>query len=204
MPKSRQLAAIMFTDIVSYTALMGDDEQKAFELLGQNRQLQKPIIEKFRGRLIKEMGDGILSTFHTVTDAVLCACTIQQSCMDIPGLKLRIGIHEGEVVFEGNDVFGDGVNIASRIQSIASPGGIYISGSVQNNISNKKEISTRFVREENLKNVKEPVKIYEVIPGNIQPAREPHSTIHSVIDGNSEKSIAVLPFVKMSKDPEHE
>ena len=204
MPKSRQLAAIMFTDIVSYTTLMGDDEQKAFELLDQNRQLQKPIIEKFRGRLIKEMGDGILSSFHTVTDAVLCACTIQQSCMDTPGLKLRIGIHEGEVVFEGNDVFGDGVNIASRIQSIASPGGIYISGSVQNNISNKKEISTRFLREENFKNVKEPVKIYEVIPGNIQPAREPHSTIHSVIDGNSEKSIAVLPFVNMSNDPEQE
>src|SRR5207249_7093337 len=140
MPQSRQLAAIMFTDIVGYTALMGEDEQKAFKLLRKNRQLQKPIIEKFNGTWIKEIGDGILATFHTVTDAVLCARAIQQSCIYTPDLKLRIGIHQGEVVFEGNDVFGDGVNIASRIQAIATPGGIYISESVHNNISNKKEI----------------------------------------------------------------
>src|SRR5215217_4290010 len=164
MSSIRQLAAIMFTDIVGYTASMGEDEQKAFELLNKNRQIQKPIIETYNGNWIKEMGDGILASFHAVTDAVLCACTIQQACAAVPGLKLRIGIHLGEVVFENGDVFGDGVNVASRIQAIATPGGIYISEQVHNNISNKKEIASRFIKEEHLKNVKEAVRIYEVLP----------------------------------------
>src|SRR5687768_9831449 len=117
MPQSRQLAAIMFTDIVGYTALMGEDEQKAFDLLRKNRQLHQPVIKQFNGTWIKELGDGILASFSTVTDAVLCAIAIQQACNRIPDLKLRIGIHQGEVVFEDNDVFGDGVNIASRLQT---------------------------------------------------------------------------------------
>ena len=192
MPQLRQLAAIMFTDIVGYTALMGDDEQKAFEILRKSREIQKPIIEKFNGALIKEMGDGVLASFTAVTDAVLCASAIQQSCMDIPDLQLRIGIHQGEVVFEGNDVFGDGVNIASRIQTIASPGGIYISESVHNNISNKKNIHTKFIKEEILKNVKEPVRIYEVI-SNFET-----EFINQSTKKNLEKSIAVLPFTDMS------
>ncbi len=162
MPQTRQLAAIMFTDIVGYTALMGEDEQKAFELLHKNRQIQRPLIEQFGGKWIKELGDGILASFSTVTDAVLCACTIQQSCNRIPDLKLRIGIHLGDVVFENNDVFGDGVNIASRLQALAPIGGIWVSDSVHKNIANKKGINSKFVREEILKNVKEPVQIYEV------------------------------------------
>jgi len=93
MAQSRQLAAIMFTDIVGYTALMGEDEQKAFDVLRRNRQLQKPLIEQFGGTWIKELGDGVLASFHAVTDAVRCAISIQQSCNDISHLKLRIGIH---------------------------------------------------------------------------------------------------------------
>ncbi len=160
--QSRQLAAIMFTDIVGYTALMGDDEQKAFDLLNKNRELQKPLIEKYGGRWIKELGDGVMASFSTATDAVQCSIAIQQSCNTISNLKLRIGIHLGDVVFENDDVFGDGVNIAARIQAIAPVGGIYISEAVYNNISNKKEINTKFVRAEILKNVKEPIKIYEI------------------------------------------
>ncbi len=83
MPQSRQLAAIMFTDIVGYTALMGDDEQKAFEILTKNRELQKPLIEQYRGRWIKELGDGVLATFTTVTDAVSCACSIINECTKV-------------------------------------------------------------------------------------------------------------------------
>ena len=82
MPQSRQLAAIMFTDIVGYTALMGNDEQKAFELLNKNRQLQKPIIEQFNGRWIKELGDGVMASFNTVSDAVNAAIKIQETCND--------------------------------------------------------------------------------------------------------------------------
>jgi adenylate cyclase len=165
MSESRQLAAIMFTDIVGYTALMGEDERKAFKLLDKNREIQRPIIEQFKGKWIKEIGDGILASFHTVSDAVFCAIGIQQACEKIPDLKLRIGIHLGEVIFQNHDVFGDGVNIASRLQALAPIGGILVSESVYKNISNKKEIITEFIGEEVLKNVKEPVKIYEVNVG---------------------------------------
>ena len=134
MTQSRQLAAIMFTDIVGYTALMGEDEQKAFELLRKNREIQQPIIKQFNGNWIKELGDGILVSFHTVTDAVSCAAAIQRTCNKTPNLQLRIGIHLGEVIFENNDVFGDGVNIATRLQAIAPIDGIWISESVHNNI----------------------------------------------------------------------
>jgi adenylate cyclase len=205
MPQSRQLAAIMFTDIVGYTALMGEDEKKAFNILRKNRQLQKPIIEKFNGTWIKEIGDGVLASFYTVTDAVMCALEIQKACEIIDDLKLRIGIHLGEVVFEDNDVFGDGVNIASRLQALAPIGGIWISESVYKNVSNKKEIKTKFIREEILKNVKESVRIYEVITGNTEKEQQRSSVIEKGAGKiTPEKSVAVLPFVNMSNDPEQE
>ncbi|MBD0279986.1 MAG: adenylate/guanylate cyclase domain-containing protein, partial [Flavisolibacter sp.] len=119
MPSTRQLAAIMFTDIVGYTALMGEDEQRAFDILRKNRQLQKPLIEQYKGIWVKEIGDGVLASFPTVTDAVLCATEIQRVCNENHDFKLRIGIHLGEVVFEDGDVFGDGVNIAPRLQALA-------------------------------------------------------------------------------------
>ena len=202
--QSRQLAAIMFTDIVGYTALMGRDEQKAFELLNKNRQIQKPIIEQYNGRWIKELGDGVMASFNTVSDAVNAAIKIQEGCNATNEFKLRIGIHLGEVVFENDDVFGDGVNIASRIQSAAKPGCIYISESVYYNVSNKKDINTKFIGEEPLKNVKEPVRIYEVIIQNNQTSSTHSSTNNSPATPISEKSIAVLPFINMSSDPEQE
>ena len=162
MNSSRQLAAIMFTDIVGYTALMGKDEQKAFEYLNKNRAIQKPIIEQFNGRWIKELGDGVMASFNTVSDAVNAAIKIQGACNAANEFQLRIGIHLGEVVFENDDVFGDGVNIAARIQALATPGGIWISESVHHNVVNKYDIDTEFVKVEQLKNVKEPVRIYQV------------------------------------------
>lgn len=199
MPQTRQLAAIMFTDIVGYTALMGDDELKAIEILQKNRRLQKPVIEKYYGKWIKELGDGILASFSTVTDAVLCASEIQNTCKGKNEFQLRIGIHLGDVVFENNDVFGDGVNIASRLQSLAPIGGICISESVHNNVSNKKDIQTKFIKEETLKNVKEPVKIYEVIIMN-----SPIITGEKQRESIPQYSIAVLAFTNMSSDPEQE
>ena len=99
MPQTRQLAAIMFTDIVGYTALMGKDEQKAFEFLNKNRQIQKPIIEEFNGRWIKELGDGVMASFNTVSDAVNAAIKIQQTCNAAKDFQLRIGIHLGRSGF---------------------------------------------------------------------------------------------------------
>lgn len=205
MSQSRQLAAIMFTDIVGYTALMGDDERKAFELLNKNRLLQKPLIEEYGGKWIKELGDGVLATFSTVTDAVNCACSIINGCKPINGLRLRIGIHHAEVVFENDDVFGDGVNIASRLQSLAPIGGISISEAVRNNVANRKEIKTRFISEETLKHVKEPVRIYEVIIDDAATAQGSiKSAYKDAMKVIPEKSIAVLPFINMSNDPEQE
>lgn len=199
MSQSRQLAAIMFTDIVGYTALMGSDEQKAFAILNKNRLLQKPIIEQFNGLWIKELGDGVLASFNTVSDAVNAAVKIQNACNAAKEFQLRIGIHQSEVVFENGDVFGDGVNIAARIQAAAKPGSIYISESVHHNVSNKKDIQTKFVKEETLKNVKEPVRIYEVIT-----AGYPFQPSDSKVKNISENSIAVLPFTNMSSDPQQE
>ena len=162
MPQTRRLAAVMFTDIVGYTAMMGEDEKKAFELLKKNRKLQKPLIEEFGGVWVKELGDGVLATFPTVIDAVSAACLIQKGTAEIEGIKLRIGIHLGDVIFENNDVFGDSVNVAARIQALAPIGGIYITESVHKNISNKKGIKSTYVQDLELKNVKEPVPVYEI------------------------------------------
>lgn len=131
MPQIRQLSSVMFTDIVGYTSLMGRDEQKAFESLQKNRDLQKPIIEELHGLWIKELGDGVMASFTTVSDAVSAAIKIQENCEALNDFQLRIGIHLGEVVSEAGDIFGDTVNIASRIQASAEPGCIYISETVK-------------------------------------------------------------------------
>src|SRR5688572_30814586 len=117
MTSTRQLAVIMFTDIVGYTSLMGENEKLAFEILRKNRLLQKPLIESHGGIYIKELGDGTLASFSTVIDAVNCACLMIKGCEEIQGLHLRIGIHLGDVIFENNDAFGDSVNIAARLQA---------------------------------------------------------------------------------------
>lgn len=248
MPEKRQLAAIMFTDIVGYTALMGKDETAAYQLLKRNRKVQRPLIEKHGGKWLKEIGDGVLASFQTISDAVYCAIEIQRMCKEDPDLKLRIGIHEGEVIMEDGDVFGDGVNIASRLEPLAPTGGIYISESVYRNIKNKKDIHATFIGEEALKNVDGPVRIFEIdvkaskviipdvpttkktseaktgLTGWIKPvffipfvvivlliAYLLYNNLSKNIDPNvlleqnaKDKSIAVLPFVNISNDPDQD
>ena len=160
--QSHQLAAIMFTDIVGYTAMMGSDEDRAFEVLRKNRAIHTLFIDQYNGTLIKEMGDGILAQFRSSIDAVQCAIDIQRKVREELKGQLRIGIHLGDVTFERGDVFGDGVNIASRIQSITDPGGIYISESLQKSIRAKSDIQTKYLGEFILKNVGYPVKTYSV------------------------------------------
>ncbi len=245
MSQSRQLAAIMFTDIVGFTALMGSDEQKTFEILEKNRQIHKPIISTYNGRWIKELGDGVMASFGNVSDAVNAAINIMKACNEANAYQLCIGIHLAEVVFENDDVFGDGVNIAARIQSAAAPGCIFISETVNHNISNKKDIQTRFVKEDVLKNVSQPVRMYQVLfegseviapdpsakaslPNTEKKIVHPAKRIWKLVSitvivvalalsayflyqrnqasgqGETEISIAVLPFVNMSNDAEQE
>jgi len=195
----RRLAAIMFTDIVGYTALMGKDEDKAFEMLRTNRKIHRPLIEEYHGTWLKEMGDGILASFNSASNAVWCAGKIQEASQK-EGIPLRIGIHEGEVVFDENDVFGDGVNVASRLQEIAKAGSIYISGSVKKDIKNKFGIETEFIEEKNLKNVEEPVMVYVA-----KCTGEVEEILPDILPERSEnRSIAVLPFINMSDDPSQE
>ncbi|MBC8045309.1 MAG: hypothetical protein H7Y00_00790 [Fimbriimonadaceae bacterium] len=203
IPAVRQLACIMFTDIVGYTALMGEDEQKAFSVLKRNREIQRPIIEKFGGTWIKELGDGILATFPSVTDSVLASAAIQIASYRETNFHLRIGLHLSEVIFENGDVFGDGVNIASRIQSLADVGGILISETVQKNLTNKRGIETKLLGDEKLKNVKEAITLYKVIITDDYIA-EPIPETKKETPGLIGKSIAVMPFVNLSKDEEQE
>jgi class 3 adenylate cyclase/TolB-like protein len=158
--QDRRLAAIMFTDIVGYTALMGRNVEKALELLRRNREIQIPLIKKHGGKWLKEMGDGILAQFDSAIDSVLCALEIEKMAKKKLGAKLRIGIHLGDVTIENEDVFGDGVNIASRLQSIADPGGIYISESIYEAIRSRKDIHCEILGDIQLKNVDHLVKTY--------------------------------------------
>ena len=162
MPEDRRLAAIMFTDIVGYTALMGSDEDKAFDMLKRNHSIHESLIQKHNGTLIKEVGDGTLASFPLASDAVRCAIEIQKTCEE-QNIPLKIGIHEGEMVFAGADVLGDGVNIASRLQESAEEGCINISGSVYRDIKNKTGIKSEFLEEKTFKNVDEPIKVYNVL-----------------------------------------
>lgn len=172
MSQTRQLAAIMFTDIVGYTALMGNNEKNAFDLLRKNREIQKPVIEEFGGTWIKELGDGVMASFPSISNAVYAALKIQEACNVTKEFSLRIGIHQGEVVFENGDVFGDTVNIAARIQALAPPAGIFVSESVHHNISNKHDIRSEFVKVEALKNVREPIPVYRILaPGDTAGTR---------------------------------
>ena len=159
----RKLSAIVFTDIVGFTELSAKNEPAALDLLNKQRELLKPIVEKHGGAWLKEMGDGLLLTFNTSIEAVHCCIEIQNVSKETPGLTLRIAIHQGEVVIQGNDVIGDDVNIASRIEKYASPGGIAISGRVNASLERDPEFSTNLLGSPNLKGVSQDVKIYSII-----------------------------------------
>jgi TolB-like protein/class 3 adenylate cyclase len=201
MPKDRRHATIMFTDIVGYTALMGSDEDLAFEVLAKNREIHQQLVEKYHGTLIKEMGDGMLVSFKLASDAVRCAIEIQKACneQDIP---LKIGIHEGEMVFAEGDVLGDGVNVASRLQDYTKEGCITISGSVYLDIMNKPGIKAEFIEEKFFKNVGEPIRVYKVFCDEIQQRNI--SPLISESKLPDKKSIIVLPFVNISPEPDQE
>ncbi len=156
----RKLAAIMFTDIAGFTALTAHDEQKALQLLDKQRKLLRPIVEEFSGIINKEIGDGLLITFPIVSEAVNCAIKIQDTTKSIDDLNLRIGIHEGEITERDEDVLGDDVNIASRIEPFSAIGGIAISGKVQQNILSLPEYETKLIGIPKLKGVEQEVKVY--------------------------------------------
>jgi hypothetical protein len=140
---------------------MGKDEKKAFDILRKNRRIHWRLIKKFRGKLLKEMGDGMLASFSSNIDAVMCALSIQNAAKEL-NIPLRIGIHLGDVIFENKDVLGDGVNISSRIHNELKSKGIVISETVYNDIKNKEGISIDFLRDRKLKGKGKRIGVYTV------------------------------------------
>ena len=195
----RRLAAIMFTDIVGYTALTQEDESSTMQMLEDHRRLLRPYFTSHGGREVKTIGDAFLVEFGSALDAVLCAIAIQNMMHDRKVarggmLSLRIGVHVGDVIESGNDILGDAVNIASRIQPLAEPGGVCISGPVYEQVKNKLQYSLDKITTPHLKNVREPVDVYKVA----LPWEQRHETETPVLDP---KRVAVLPFTNMSPDP---
>jgi adenylate cyclase len=204
----RRLAAILAADVVGYSRLMERDETGTLALLKAIRlELINPALEKCRGRVIKTTGDGMLVEFQSVTDAVRCAAEFQRSMARRKengaeaALNYRIGINLGDVIVEENDIFGDGVNVAARLESIAEPGGIYVSAAVRDQVGDRLDVVFEDLGEHNVKNIDRPIHVFRV---RLDEERTPASAPDRQEAAARVPSIAVLPFVNMSGDPDQE
>ena len=199
-----QLAAILFADIVSYSAMMQEDEQGAVEKVNHFREVLEIISSELNGKIIQYYGDGCLLLFNSSTDAAEFAKLLQSDLNEDPVVPVRIGIHMGDVLLHHGNVFGDVVNIAARIQALAPPGGIYVSEMVYRNIVNKQGLDCMFVKEEALKNIKDTIRIYELLTQNSQPVLEEMVEKSKPQKKPQKISVAVLPFFNMSADQDQE
>ena len=164
---TRKIVAILFSDIAGYTAAMGQDEELAIKAVSRSRTVQKELVRKFHGDWVQEVGDGALCTFASAVEAVTCAVEIQRAFEGEADFKLRIGIHVGDIVFRktetGYDVFGDGVNVAARVQGVSEVGGICVSDRVYDELRNRKLFDVDYLGEHQLKNVNRPIGVYAVV-----------------------------------------
>ncbi len=197
----RQLAAIMFSDMSGYTALVQQNEQLAKDKRRRLKEVLEVSVSAYNGKILQYYGDGALSIFNSAVDGVNCAVAIQQTLQREPKVELRIGIHTGDISIEDEAIYGDGVNLASRIESLAVPGSIFVSEKVCDEIRNQENLSAREMGYFELKNVTKPVRIFAIDKeGLVVPTRD-------VLKGKTKKPanrLAVLPFVNMSADPENE
>ncbi|MCF8413267.1 MAG: tetratricopeptide repeat protein [Melioribacteraceae bacterium] len=197
----RLLAAIMFTDLVGYTALMQQDETRAKAIRDKHRRVLEDKITSYRGRILQYYGDGTLSMFGSVIEAAKCSVEIQKELQKEPKIPLRIGIHLGDIVYEDEGIYGDGVNVASRIQSLAEAGSVFISDKVFDEIQNHPELRAKSYGSFDLKNVSRQVEIFALQSDNLFV---PSEEIIRKKSGRNKRSVAVLPFVNMSSDPDNE
>jgi adenylate cyclase len=205
---TRRLAAIFAADVAGYSRLMGADEEGTLERLkALRRELLDPKIAEHKGRIVKTTGDGLLVEFASVVDAVRCAVEVQQAIPERntsfaadDRIELRIGINLGDVIVEGDDLYGDGVNIAARIEALADAGGVFVSNTVHDHVRDRLPFAFEDLGEQQVKNITRPVRVYRVL--DVGAAAK--NTSAPVLPLPDKPSIAVLPFANMSGDPEQE
>jgi TolB-like protein/class 3 adenylate cyclase len=210
MPPVRRLAAILAADVAGYSRLMGADEEGTHERLQADlRELIEPKIAEHRGRTVKNTGDGFLAEFASVVEAVRCAAEVQRGMADRNAgtppdkrIEFRIGINLGDVIAEAEDIFGDGVNVAARLEGLADPGGVFVSNTVHDHVRDRLPFAFEDLGEQQVKNIARPVRVYRVRDAaapNTPPLAAPAS-----LPLPDKPSIAVLPFANLSGDPEQE
>jgi TolB-like protein len=196
----RRLAAILIADVVDYSRLMGEDEKRTLAALTELRQkLFEPVVANRGGKVIKRMGDGWIVEYPNVSDAVACAIEIQQGLLDHDIIQLRIGVHIGDVSFQDDDVYGDGINVAARLEAFAEPGQVLISDTAHNSLDGKAAEKFAGGEQHELKNIARPVAVWRW-----PAAGDETASASAALSLPDKPSIAVLPFENMSNDPDQE
>ncbi len=206
----RRLAAILAADVVGFSRLMGEDEAGTLaRLSGCEEVVVEPLVVRHNGRIVKRMGDGFLVEFGSVVDAVECGVAWQKAAEERAGdtpesaaIRFRIGINIGDVVVKGDDIYGDGVNVAARLEALAEPGSVYTSQQVVDQVGNR--IGVRFTNlgEQRLKNIRQPLRVYRVSPDDLAESGASAAAVDMLSEIMERPAVAVLPFDNMSGDPD--